>query len=272
MSCLPLAADKNQALHLLTCMADGVYSKTPKATPAPSAVQLMLARHKFQERVATAAQQVRSAESGHATSGFDATHPGFYYAAGYMWLQYLSEGCSASAAVVCMRDSLSVIQTQAASISSRVADSSSGRRSLLPPYTWAVTPDVTGAAHTNVSAERCHTALAELLYCAAVSGIPGAPAALRESVIRGLQSFPAHPGLLVLLATGEQHSAFAGRVQHHVEQVSAVELHCVSVRGNDSDDPCDLTYLCDMLFLLACRQYSSVGEETGLVSHCCSSG
>jgi trimeric autotransporter adhesin len=248
--------ERDAALHMLACMAEGVFKKPPAsssskgkssssgsssgavavlATPA----RLMRARHLFATHLAREAAALHSASDSSEQQqqqqhGLDSTPAFFYYAAAYAWLQLLSDGTTA--AVRAMEEALALLSTSttastAASDATAAADVS-GPRTLpsLPHYSWAVGAD-TGAV--TAAAERCHTALCELLHCActASSAAAGAPRALRAAVLRGLQSYPCSPALLCLLALGEQHSVCAQRMQHHLAQAQRARRRSDWQRG-----------------------------------------
>lgn len=50
---------------------------------------------------------------------------------------------------------------------------------------------------------------------------------VREVLLRGLQSFPAEPGMLAMLLEAEQFSGSQQRLVHHQFEVSFHELHII---------------------------------------------
>jgi hypothetical protein len=211
------------------------------ATPA----RLMRAKHLFATHLAREAAALHTAASDSAEQqqqqyGLDSTPAFFYYAAAYAWLQLLSDGTTA--AVRAMTEALALLPNSTATTTAADATTTatattaadlSGPRTLpsLPHYRWAVGADA-GAA--TAAAERCHTALCELLHCACTASstaAAGGPRALRAAVLSGLQSYPCNPALLCLLPLGEEHSVCAQRMQHHLTQAQRARRRSDWQRG-----------------------------------------
>jgi hypothetical protein len=253
--------ERDAALHMLACMAEGVFkkpsassskSKSSNSSSAASSAavlatpaRLMRARHLFATHLAREAAALRTAASDSSTEhqqqqqyGLDSTPAFFYYAAAYAWLQLLSDGTTA--AVRAMTEALALLPTSTTTACATSSDATTAAADLnaprtlpsLPHYSWAVGAD---AGAVTAAVERCHTALCELLHCActasSTASAAGGPRALRAAVLSGLQSYPCNPALLCLLALGEEHSVSAQRMQHHLTQAQRARRRSDWQRG-----------------------------------------
>eukprot|EP00903_Cladosiphon_okamuranus_P019261 g17707.t2 len=231
--------NREMALLILCSFAEGGFTRSKskkstregKGTASGAAVmtptRLVTARKMMGDRVAqTAVEELQGHSSPSRPEGaLDMTPPFMYYSVAWVWLEYLTRGLFA--AEDAMSKCLDLIQPQSSTIGGEGAGllpeysgriCSGGTLAGNKPYSWNVVPE---HAALGVCLERMHRGFSELLVLAQrYNPVETGPRRVREVLLRGLQSFPAEPGMLCMLLDAEQFSSSQQRLVHHLSEVS----------------------------------------------------
>eukprot|EP00752_Nemacystus_decipiens_P004418 g4034.t1 len=226
--------NREMALLTLCSFAEGGFTRPKnqkvkrevKGTSSGDALmtptRLMAARKMMADRVAQTARE--EFQEGHAVpphpeGALDMTPPFMYYSVAWVWLEYLTRGLHA--AEDAMSTCLDLIQPQkSTTIAGEGAGLPADGGTLLgnKPYAWNVVPD---HAALGVCLERMHRNFSELLVLAQLyNSVETGPRRVRVVLLRGLQSFPAEPGMLCMLLKAEEFSGSQQRLLHHMSEVS----------------------------------------------------
>ncbi|CAM9579173.1 unnamed protein product [Chrysoparadoxa australica] len=209
---------RQQALHALASMAEGKYErpkrkgkKGSRANNVEDQLQLLpptralKVKALFTSLLASEAKVLRSTEQGVCSAGDSCSF--FYYAIGYSWFQYLTNGVDAAAAAV-----REVIEL--AGVTYVPENSMSVWQ--WPELQWQY---INPWSSLGLCLSRYCRSYCEMFLWIGRLERGTSPSHLRCAVLNGLQFFPQDPALLATLVSSESSNGSLQRLWHYVQQI-----------------------------------------------------